>query len=384
MRILLFSDLELPDSCALATRVINFAKLIRMQGHEVDLLGVNYEGDTLQGSYDGIEYRMLKAGEWRGVKAYKRIRALSKDIKNYLSTCSKYDVILLSNVYFDLAKTFIDYSKHSGASLIVNSVEWYDRKVSFPGLKGKIKLVKNRIALKYLHVKMRNIVAISSWLGNYYKKRNCNVVVIPAIINVDEYKSAYESIRVRSNIIRIAYAGVPGKKDYIENVFRALELLSDEERTRICIDLYGPSVEQLRPLLSENWIEKYKDNIICHGRIPHADVKKKIAAADFTVLLRPNKRYANAGFPTKVGESMACGTPVIANITSDLGKYIIDGKTGIVCRDETPEACADALRRTLALTDEEKEGMRKAAWNMANAAFDYRAYVEVMENFLSK
>ena len=107
----------------------------------------------------------------------------------------------------------------------------------------------------------------------------------------------------------------------------AVGLLSDEEKGRLALHLYGTVPEQLVMLgIDPAFLEAHRDTVICHGRIPYAEVKGKVADADFTVRLRPNKRYANAGFPTKVGESMACGTPVIANITSDLGKYIIDGK----------------------------------------------------------
>ena len=101
------------------------------------------------------------------------------------------------------------------------------------------------------------------------------------------------------------------------------------------------------------------------------------------MLLRPNKRYANAGFPTKVGESMACATPVIANITSDLGKYILDGETGIICENESPEACAMAIRKALNYSQEELREIRCKAFEMANEKFNYQAYDDELKTFVS-
>ena len=387
MRILLFSDIAMPDSCALATRVISFAKILKALGHDVELLGVSYaQGKPLVGSYDGIAYEMIQAGHWTGIQAYRRIRQIGKDLHRYLeekSAEAPYDAVLLSNVYYDYSKLFLKYSKKYNAPLLVNAVEWYDKThQTFLGIFGKIKLLKNRVALKKIHVKMGNIIAISSLLEEYYTECGCNTVRIPTIVDLKEYSTVASAPQKSEGKLHIAYAGVPGRKDYVLHAVEALELLSEEERSRIQLDFYGPTEAQLfgNAVVSD----LVRGCVVCHGRIPYAEVKEKIAAADFTVLLRPDKRYANAGFPTKVGESMACGTPVIANLTSDLGKYVIDGETGIVCADETKESCAEAFRKALRLTAEERTDMKIKVLNMATNAFSYDAYIEDMKNFIDR
>ena len=385
MKILLFSNLALPDSCANATRVMNFAKQLRAAGHEIELLGVCYDQrEALEGVCDGISYQMLRAAPYFGIHAGKRIALLKKDLVAFLNAQPTYDAILLSNIYFDYADVFLKYAKKTGAKLIVNAVEWYDKTNGlFAGLTGKLNFVKNRIALRYIHKKMGNILAISSLLNDYYKARGCNTVTVPTIVDMKEYEAVSAREGSSDGILRIAYAGSPARKDYVINAIRAVALLTDEERSRLQLHFYGPQPSQLRLLgLSDEFLDQYQDQIVCHGRIPYAEVKGKVADADFTVLLRPNKRYANAGFPTKVGESMACGTPVIANITSDLGKYILDGKTGIVCRDESPEACAEAFRKALMLNRNDLTRMRKFALEMAKTRFDYSNYLDAIGNFL--
>ena len=79
---------------------------------------------------------------------------------------------------------------------------------------------------------------------------------------------------------------------------------------------------------------------------------------------------------------MTCGTPVIANLTSDIGKYLQDGENGIVCENETPKACAVALKKALLLTDEEKTNMRAKAFSTAEVGFNYLAYTEALQVFL--
>lgn len=385
MRILLFAPFSFPDSCANAVRVIAFAKLLQKNGHDTEILGVTAGEVVTDEIAFGIKYSMMHSLPYYGIHAYRRINALKKGLSDYLANNS-YDLVLLSHIYYDYADVFRKYSKETGARLVINAVEWYERDNSlFQGFRGKINLIKNRIALRYIHPKMKNVIAISTLLDKHYKDRGCNTIIVPTIVDMTEYYSVASQRAKNCEKLVIAYAGSPARKDYILNAIYALPLLSKEELSKIELHFYGPELKVLYDLgLSEELLNTYRDNIICHGRIPYAEVKAKIAAADFTVLLRPNKRYANAGFPTKVGESMACGTPVIANITSDLGKYIIDGETGIVCANETPEACAEGFRRALAMTTEEKTKMRRAAYDMANTGFNYLSYVDDMREFLER
>ena len=81
---------------------------------------------------------------------------------------------------------------------------------------------------------------------------------------------------------------------------------------------------------------------------------------------------------------MACGTPVIANYTGDLDKYISDGKTGLVCADESIESCAFVYRKALELSEEQYLDMRSNAKKIALENFDYRNYVKALEKFINE
>ena len=86
-----------------------------------------------------------------------------------------------------------------------------------------------------------------------------------------------------------------------------------------------------------------------------------IKDADFVPLLRPQiVRYAQAGFPTKVPESLSLGTPIICNLTSDLGDFIRDESEGIICRDYSIDAFVEALENALTLSPTNRKNMGKA------------------------
>ena len=385
-KVIFLCDFELPLSCANATRVWNIASMLE-GSYEVGVIGVAYHsGLQLDGSYKGIPYRMIQAPRSSGWRAAERIRSLDKCIRKMLEeemTKEKIKAIILSNFYFDHAKTLISLSRKYNVPLIVNSVEWYEKDNSrFDGLLGKVRYIENRIALTHYHVRMKNILAISSLLSDYYSSKGCKTIRIPTVVDMAEYEDVHYDDTEREGVV-IAYAGSPARKDYIGNAIPALSYLDEQERKLIQLHFYGADKEAfLKSGIDETIYDQFKDNIVCHGRIPYESVKSAIGNADFTILLRPNKRYANAGFPTKVGESMACGTPVIGNVTSDLGIYYVDGENAIVCDDESPEACARAMKRCIALSKEKLSMMRTSAKKTADQYFNYKQYAKNLVTFI--
>lgn len=385
MRVLLFSNFALPNSCANAARVFTFAKILKSNKIDVSLLGIAYSPDSLlSGEYDGLKYEMIQAESTK--HRFQKNSSLDKKIVKKLYEIyerEEFDTILLSNFYFLHTRVITKFAKENDIYLIVNQVEWYERdNTQFDGLTGKIRFIQNRIALMYTHPRMKNIIAISTLLGDYYRNKGCNVLVIPTVVDVNEYTNL-SNIHNEKTII--AYAGNPARKDYIANVVVSLEQIIRELGEKIELHIYGATEHDLVAIgVSDETIEKLHKVLFCYGKIPYEMVKDRISQADFTILLRPNKRYANAGFPTKVGESMAAGVPVIANITSDLGMYIKDGVNGLICSDETPHSCSDTIRRAMQLKLEDKEKMRKNARKKAEEVFDYHVYIQAFQKYLQQ
>ena len=386
--VLLFSNFDLPESNANAIRVFNFAKMLREHNFEPIIYGVTYCNKELEGVFEELRYKLIKLPRSNGLMSIFRVIKMKKLISDELKIINKkfkVDAIILSNIYFDSSKVFINFSKKNKVPIIVNSVEWYDKNNNqFKGLYGPIKFIKNRIALKHIHVKMKNIIAISTLLEEYYKSKKCNVITIPTVVDLKHYETINKMHKL-DNKIKLCYAGSPAKKDLIINFVYALLDMDKSVSKNFELNLYGFDLDALYKYgLKSNEVEDLKGIVKCHGRIPYSEVKKKIAESDFTILVRPQKRYANAGFPTKVGESFACGTPVISNITSDLGKYLIDMKNSIICKDETVESCKQALLKTLEIETKEYSKMRMDAYKTASDFFSYHVYSMLLYDFINK
>ena len=111
-------------------------------------------------------------------------------------------------------------------------------------------------------------------------------------------------------------------------------------------------------------------NVLCH--------------ADFSVLLRDAEaRYAQAGFPTKVIESLGVGLPVICNYSSDLADFLVDQENAMIVESLSTEAFAETLTRALSLTQIEKEKMSVKARRCAESRFNIDSYDESWRMVLS-
>ena len=233
--------------------------------------------------------------------------------------------------------------------------------------------------MRFTYVKVKNIVGISTFLTDYYKNKGVHTLTVPTLVDLKEYVGLEHHYSKR---LRIAYAGKPAAKDLLANVILAIGKLSEQELNMLEFHVYGASLEHMQKLgISSRLLLRLSNVVFPHGRVPYKDVAYHIVDADFTILLRPNQRYAHAGFPTKVGECLACGTPVIANLTGDLKNYLVDGENCLVCQDSSVESCLIALRRAIALPQEALQRMRENAYITAQTSFDYHVYAAQMKEF---
>jgi glycosyltransferase involved in cell wall biosynthesis len=184
-------------------------------------------------------------------------------------------------------------------------------------------------------------------------------------------------------VLRMVYAGVPAKKDLLGNALLALRDLRASDLP-VVLDLVGPSRERLVSCVGGDFrlLHELGSALVCHGRVPHRVALGLVAGADFSILLRPDKRYAHAGFPTKLVESLSLGVPIITNRTSDIAEYVREGQEGILLEDSTPGAFAAAVKRVLEMPRAHWQAMKAGARQRARDCFDYRQHVQPLRGFL--
>ncbi|MFG1884816.1 glycosyltransferase [Micromonospora sp. NPDC049102] len=226
------------------------------------------------------------------------------------------------------------------------------------------------------------VVAISTTLQRRLARSHRPILVVPPQVDCADYREpAPPSLR---DGLRLLYAGTAGPKDRLAAVLEGIRRLPEPARQRVRLTVAGMTREQAAAMsdLDDTFVADLTDQIVFLGRVSRDRVLAELRTAHFSVLVRPTGGYADAGFPSKVPESLAAGCPVLLNHTSDLATYIDDGREGIVLAGPDADDVRDGLRRALNLDDAQWWQMSRRARERATA-FDYRAWIPTVSAFVA-
>lgn len=387
MKIIYIGSFRLPNYDAAAARVLNVARALRLAGHEVSFIswgGEERESDLCpDGKYrvDGFEYVVtheLPSNEGAIKRVMNKLTRGQKTKRLLRQQLGSYDAIITYNC--NLSRWLIGFTKRYHLKLINDITEWYDNK--------ELKLLDRLpYAWNMYHTQKRvsNKIVISSYLDRFYNT-NHNIVV-PATCDVSEAKWQQGAAKAKEKAgefdgITLIYAGNPARKDAVHYAINAVQRLIDEGENLRFLIVGAERERYLRnyaDLLSK---KELSGRIQFMGRVSQDDVPSYYALADFMVLLREPTRKSNAGFPTKFAESFTSGTPVIANLTSDLRYYLFDGNTGFVVKEPTEVEIYETIkRRVMALSREKIAEMKRNVKEEAKR-LDYHAYVESLREYM--
>lgn len=383
MRIMYIGAFRLPNYDAAAARVLNIARSLRLSGHEIEFIswGGSQRPEDLNedGLYmvDGFPYIVTNELGLKGSVLSKALGWITRGGKTksiLKQNIAQYDAIITYNC--SIVGWLLSFCKKNKKFLICDLTEWYDnneqRLVEKPGY---------YFSMNYIQPRIKNKIVISSYLDKYfYKTHN---VVIPAMCDASEPKWCSVPNRIEEyEGVTLIYAGNPARKDAVHYVIRAVQRLGKEgEKIRFLI----------LGITKEDYINKYRnllpteeicDNVLFLGRVSQNEIPSYYAGADFMVLLREQTRKNNAGFPTKFAESMISGTPVIANLTSDLNKYLIDEKTGFVVNEPCENSIYCVLKEKVLAMDKQSIEQMKNNVKELSSQFDYHTYAKSLKEFI--
>jgi glycosyltransferase involved in cell wall biosynthesis len=385
MNIVYIGAFRFPTYDAAAARVLNIGRSLRALGHHITYISWGGSSEAKNPRklrvYDGFNYYV--SGELNEKSKLKKIRnklySGTESLKILKNMLSQTDVVISYNPWFDFNLKLIHLCKKNDVKYIADITEWYDN--------NEIKIVDilpnkfNMVLINRYFVK--NKIVISSYLSKYYSStRN---ITIPATCNsVDAKWSVCRANRDSDFPIILIYAGNPAKKDKLHEIINAVEYVERRYSGKIQLNILGIDkqtyISRYSIYLSN---PKMSDAIKFVGRIPQEDVPKYYAKADFMVLLRDPSLKSNAGFPTKFAESMMSGTPVIANVTSDLGVYLKDGINGFII--ESPDMLSLAsvlLDKVLTLNRASLDMLHNQAKDTGLKYFDFTCYNNQLNNFI--
>ena len=379
-----------------ANNAIFYGKIVQDLGYEVKVIGIDY--------FTGCSRKFIKYDvECENIACEGKINFLSRKrqcVRKGKDIIDKYfgNDVFIAFFLGDIAGILYHYLFHkckkNNSALIVQMCEWYDVKRTFAGctwkniIKKLVFYIAVVLARNINFVKANGIIAISSSMAACFNNKKCKTMVMPNLLDTELLRDQVLDHKKNDKLV-LGYFGSPGlhnTKDSLDNIIYALNMLGNDEREKIDFYVYGIEERELTSKydVEKSCVDNLKNVLKVFGRIPKDQVGFELAKVDFTVLLRNNTHSINCGLSSKMEESLAYGVPVICNITSDMDKYIVNGKSGIIVEKNTPESCLLGIRKALMLTQQEKNSMRNEALNKADELINYRRYVNQLGNFMEE
>ncbi|MBP7508930.1 MAG: glycosyltransferase family 4 protein [Prolixibacteraceae bacterium] len=355
--IIFFGRFELPDKNALAHRVRSNAYALSYSGYKPILVGYARGEDANQHYIDDryipiecytIEYPRTQY-LWlfeNGDEVIKRI-IVEKGSQNIKA-------IVFNGVGYRNIKRILQFSSQYSIPCVYDVVDWFPYS-SRTSIRDNVKRLEDNLIRRRLLGRIKNYIFISSYLNDLYFPKAEHKIVIPSLTAKKDKRFSDLPHYVARDEITYCYVGSPGLRGSKERLDWCVEAFMSVAAESSKLLIYGITKEEYLDYYHQIDVDQ---RVIFMGRRPNRECVLAIAEADFFVFAREDTQVSRAGFPTKFSESFAIGTPVITTPTSDLGKYIIDGKNGILSKECTYDSYLQAFSKSASCSVEDRKSMR--------------------------
>lgn len=269
-------------------------------------------------------------------------------------------------------------------------VEWYEKENL---VRKKIHIVRwwdFLIRMKYLNKYFDSLLVLTHYLRTYYLSEGYpaeRIVLIPNLVDmeIDLSRTAEMAARFpRRAETRIGYCGSPTRKDGIEDLLAAFQiLLSKGENVELFIIGDLPGELSVLPSLKQKAAEmQISDSIIFTGFVPFNEVAPMLNTCDVLVLARPSGIFAEAGFPTKLGEYFACRKPVVLTKVGDFPAYFGNEESALLADADNPQSVAEKLQ-LIVHSGELRATLSERGYSWGSENLDYRYNTKKLIRFFS-
>ena len=339
--IIYVGSIMLPDKNAAAQRALSLSKSLRDLGYRVIIVG---RGEVCNRNNSIIStHRIIQGFDTYMVpnpSSTKQWIHHTLSASEYIEIIKYYGistikcVLVMEYESVPLMK-LLNFCHSHKIPLAADSLEWYGPSTrAFPinYIKDVDTCLRMRLIYPFL---TKNMICISRFLTEHYKKYIQNVVYIPGSIDPSEKKWISPPYQANT-VFTIGYAGNPGKhfeKERVDLLIRAVNELNQERKPcRLLLAGIDESFLRNNEHIGAAYLQS-NGMIVCKGALSHLESLNLISSCDFSTIIRDSNRVTSAGFPTKLSESFGCGTPVLATKTSNIAEYIPNLNWGMVCSE---------------------------------------------------
>lgn len=383
MKIFLLSEQPYPIGFALTRRFHYYCKGFIHHGHEAKVImpfptekGNNPLNTLTEGIFDGVAFRYA----WKTTtRSQSFIRRRYHDFAGIVNTgkiliSEKPDVVITSvfSLRFYLFLKLLSFFWRFRLIQEKNEVDYY--KLDHV---SKLQKLKSSIISKLFDGFIVINRQLKSYLSDVLKVKK-GAVIIPVLMK--SYPLPALAVREKT----IVYTGTfYERKDGILTALKAFNQFRvkyPDYRFMLSGDSKAlPDKAAFKKIIEEGGSQRH---VVFTGYLPDEQYHRLLQSAGILILTKPDNRQNEFNFPTKIGEYLMTGRPVLATRVGVVGELLTDG-TNVFFADFDTHAIAEKMQFIVEHPElAEKVGSNGRAFAESN--FDYLKHTKRLTDFLGK
>lgn len=268
------------------------------------------------------------------------------------------------------------------------SITYIQEKSEFPFVLRKRSLLGRfyaKLYTSYAYKAFDAILVMTKPLKKYFQnkiRRNSKLLLVPMTVEPERFQKCYHSSKQPNYI---AYCGSPsGNKDGVPILIEAFSIISKKYKT-IKLYIIGDTPGTNVLIEMKNLAKKFQieNEVIFTGTVSRDKIPEYLYNASILALARPKSLQSYGGFPTKLGEYLSTGNPVVVTKVGEIPDYLKDCENAFISDPDSVEAFAEKLDYVLSHPDLAKRTGQKGR-EIALKHFNYKAQAIKIINFINE
>lgn len=398
LNIVIFACVDFPEGPATTSRVKLLARILNDAGHHVSLAIFNAnsktpipENSSCHGSHDFVEYLYLSGAPIRPTGFLDAVTDSLKGVVQsifYLRQRKKADAIdcvlfYTPDIYRSLPCLIL--AKLYGIPILLELCEIFSTDRRKSGFKPVIQRWGACLFDRVLPGRCSGVLAISTKIVGYLRNQGLDdkkIMHLPILVDCDRFINSTNS--EVSALVGKQYflnSGALDGKEGLEYILEAFASLSSKHDQLYLVLTGAPEISRKTCIITLAKRLGIEHKLIFTGFLSLGQLSWAYQHARALICCRANTAFTNYGFPTKLGEYLSSGRPVIANEVGDTTLYLNDGENAFLTRSQDILSISSAMERVLRSPSLANEVGLKGR-QLAVEKFDYANHVRPLDEFL--
>lgn len=374
MKLLIVNTLPVPSGQASVNRILSLGKGLVENGDQVTILSSSYSDDTDFHKVNGIQCANLASKKSRIVGLVESLFKILKYVRNNKDNIDALWVV--SNSPLLICPLWL--------SCKFNKIKYIMEKSEFPFVlmrSGLIAKLWGKIYVNTIYKLFDGMIIMTQPLLEYFRslvRKDCSLIKVPMTVDMTRFENVSSNNRY-SNYA--AYCGnMSGNKDGVLNLIEAFSYVEPNHPDFKLLMIGGTNEPTEFDKIKNRVVELGLKNIIFTGRVSRDDIPVLLSNAKLLCLARPSSLQSKGGFPTKLGEYLTTGHPVVVTAVGEIPSYLNDSNSFIVEPDNN-ERFGNRINEIL--SDYERAaaiGLKGRKVALAN--FNYKVQADRLHEFL--